>query len=308
MSMSIRYATRADEQGLTLQTLIVTAVVVLLAVASGVVIVAITRSAQDDLEGTTAKIDGRCKPWEIYDAELAAAGAGGGKEAFYREIQTTDRFDSEIAGTPGWGGVTSSAVGCLAPCYLTLSDDRDYTLDRVILEQGAGTELERRWPIVMEGMLPPGDLDLKFDASNRPPRYVFVDNPDMTNQRDAYMLETAEVRIGVAYNLREEDHLFRSDIITEFEHDRDYGFYDHLLEASAGSALWVIEELLDDDYTATELRNGEDSLLGVPLGWKDPPRLKGSTVAIRVSVDQSACEIYDTVTDEVYMSSRDVQA
>lgn len=38
-----------DERGITLQTLIVTAVLVLMAVAAGVVVVAITNNASDDL-------------------------------------------------------------------------------------------------------------------------------------------------------------------------------------------------------------------------------------------------------------------
>ena len=47
----------ADQRGITLQTLIVTAVLVLMAVAAGVVIVAITNSARDDLQGQTPNTD-----------------------------------------------------------------------------------------------------------------------------------------------------------------------------------------------------------------------------------------------------------
>jgi len=69
-----------DERGITLQTLIVTAVLVLMAVAAGVIIVAITDNSADDLEDQASDMDGRCQPWEIHDTELEAIGAGGGTE------------------------------------------------------------------------------------------------------------------------------------------------------------------------------------------------------------------------------------
>jgi len=69
---------RGDEQGITLQTLIVTAVLVLMAVAAGVIIVAITNSSSDDLEEQSQDLDAKCAPWELHDLELEANGAGGG--------------------------------------------------------------------------------------------------------------------------------------------------------------------------------------------------------------------------------------
>ena len=71
----------ADERGITLQTLIVTAVLVLMAVAAGVVIVAITRSASDDLEDQTSTIGAKCNEVEVYDAQLAAAVTAGTNDA-----------------------------------------------------------------------------------------------------------------------------------------------------------------------------------------------------------------------------------
>ena len=85
----------ADQRGITLQTLIVTAVLVLMAGAAGVVIIAITNNAQDNLEGQNSGIDARCQPWEIFDPTLEAAGRGGGQ-----------------------GGVGSSAIGCVRVCYI----------------------------------------------------------------------------------------------------------------------------------------------------------------------------------------------
>ena len=85
----------ADQRGITLQTLIVTAVLVLMAGAAGVVIIAITNNAQDNLEGQNAGIDSRCEPWEVFDPTLDAAGRGGEE-----------------------GGIDSSASGCVRVCYV----------------------------------------------------------------------------------------------------------------------------------------------------------------------------------------------
>lgn len=85
----------ADQRGITLQTLIVTAVLVLMAGAAGVVIIAITNNAQDNLEGQNSGIDSRCEQWEIFDPTLDAAGRGGGQ-----------------------GGIDSSASGCVRVCYV----------------------------------------------------------------------------------------------------------------------------------------------------------------------------------------------
>ena len=69
----------ADERGITLQTLIVTAVLVLMAGAAGVVIIAITNSAQDD-SGKPITRTGQPmrKRGKIFDPTLEAAGRGGG--------------------------------------------------------------------------------------------------------------------------------------------------------------------------------------------------------------------------------------
>ena len=85
----------ADQRGITLQTLIVTAVLVLMAGAAGVVIIAITNNAQDNLEGQSSDLDSRCQPWEIFDPTLDAAGRGGEE-----------------------GGIDSSASGCVRVCYV----------------------------------------------------------------------------------------------------------------------------------------------------------------------------------------------
>lgn len=87
----------SDQRGITLQTLIVTAVLVLMAVAAGVVIVAITNTQEDRLRvaGNSTAGDSKCEPWEIYDITVASAGRGG-----------------------GFGGIGSSDKGCIRVCYI----------------------------------------------------------------------------------------------------------------------------------------------------------------------------------------------
>ncbi len=90
------------ERGITLQTLIVTAVLVLVAVGAALVLVAINRSSSDDFEEAgNIDIEGKCQTWEIHLATLEAAGHGGPE---------------------GHGGVFSSNIGCLATCYWELTN------------------------------------------------------------------------------------------------------------------------------------------------------------------------------------------
>ena len=88
-------AKQPSEKGITLQTLIVTAVLVLMAGAAGVVIIAITNNSADNLEGQNSDVAARCQRWEIFDPTLDAAGRGGGN-----------------------GGLQSSAIGCRRVCYI----------------------------------------------------------------------------------------------------------------------------------------------------------------------------------------------
>ena len=70
---------------------------VLVAVGAALVLVAINRSSSDDFEEAgNIGIEGKCETWEIHLATLEAAGHGGPE---------------------GYGGVASSNIGCLAPCY-----------------------------------------------------------------------------------------------------------------------------------------------------------------------------------------------
>ena len=124
---------RKSEVGFTLQTLIVTAVLVLVAVAASLGLLAITSSSSDDFEeaGQT-NVEARCAPNEIRDPDLEARGAKGVNQT-YREIQaeaigcnpicaTWEYYDPGRAaagagGPEGSGGLYSTDTGCFAPCY-----------------------------------------------------------------------------------------------------------------------------------------------------------------------------------------------
>ena len=85
-SAGVDRARVTDERGITLQTLIVTAVLVLMAVAAGVVIVAITNNAAEDLEQQATSIESQCDAWEVYDPVLASKnseGRAGGDSQHY---------------------------------------------------------------------------------------------------------------------------------------------------------------------------------------------------------------------------------
>jgi len=99
-----------------LQTLIVTAVLVLMAVAAGVIIVAITNSSSDDLEEQSQDLEGQCAPWEIHAPVLEANTVGGGGLYPTGNVPNLVPFNDPNF-SPG-RGYTSSKIGCLAPCYL----------------------------------------------------------------------------------------------------------------------------------------------------------------------------------------------
>ena len=73
------------------------AVLVLIATGVSVVLVSVTRGANDRL-GDAGKVssEAKCEPWELYDPEYATAGIGS---------------------PTGKGGVWSSGTGCIRVCY-----------------------------------------------------------------------------------------------------------------------------------------------------------------------------------------------
>ena len=132
-----------SEQGITLQTLIITAVVVVIAIGVGLLFIALTSSSSEDLEdaGRTGQ-DAACAPNELLDAVYEQRGLGGPNSpdgvptkavgckpycATWEFVATPSAGGeyrpggtgegSPIGGPEGLGGVFSSNVGCFAPCY-----------------------------------------------------------------------------------------------------------------------------------------------------------------------------------------------
>ena len=114
----------ADQRGITLQTLIVTAVLVAMSFVAAAIIIAITNTQEQNLEDSSRAntTDANCEPWEIYDITRAAAGRGG-----------------------GFGGIGSSGEGCIRVCYIrttTATNNIAATDDITDGETDAATSLE----------------------------------------------------------------------------------------------------------------------------------------------------------------------
>jgi len=105
-------------------------VLVLMAVAAGVVIVAITNSSQDDLEEQSPNLESRCTQTELHDPELAAANAKAQQGTVPPHFQSTDRR------------LEGSAPGCIPVCFWVEDFSGAGTYDGKI---GAGEiEFERK--------------------------------------------------------------------------------------------------------------------------------------------------------------------
>ena len=108
-----------DERGMSLQSLIITATMVLLALASSMVVIAVTRGASDDLADQAPSLEGNsCNVVEVYDVEFAAQGSRGSHN-----------------------GNEGSAVGCLPVCTLTFASKQG----KIVTDTG----FRAKMPIVM---------------------------------------------------------------------------------------------------------------------------------------------------------------
>ena len=284
------------ERGYTLQTLIVTAIAALLAVMAVVLVVAVTTAASDDLAGTPPDIQTHCQPWEIHDLELAAAGAGGGKKIHpvaYRGAPTT----GEVPGSSGVNGVTSSAIGCLAPCYLTLDERVDYTVDLAIKNGNDHVDDPLYQAVSFDsgdriGGASWDDDYLKYDTSNR--------LPDYSAALDSVSGGPFEVRLGVVHAIDAlvESRFYRTDTVTDITD----GFGDlgneGIINSTTTGVRWVIVASLADFQDNFAANPGVR-----PVGWQEPPVIRGSNVAVRAVAEARACDVYDTVTGEVLASS-----
>jgi len=172
----------ADERGITLQTLIVTAVLVLMAVAAGVVIVAITNSASDDLEDQTTSIDANCEGDEIYDPVAAANGV-----------------------TPIRAGHNGSAIGCIPVCYWTEADGEK--ADDVATSTIGTDEIDffRDQPDPVESS---GTVVSTTNGGDNRDRFLFTDTKSVSKDNAAFESPIDQVRVNPnqrtcnAYNSR----------------------------------------------------------------------------------------------------------
>jgi len=250
-----------DERGITLQTLIVTAVLVLMAVAAGVIIAAITNSSSDDLEEQSQDLDALCAPWELHDPVLEANAAGGGGPYINGRVPARDDRDRplpDVLTNPGRGGVTSSKIGCLPVCYLTLNDDVDKTLDDVIQPTGMRSSLSplssasrpATQPDNYKADEPFESEHLKFDTTNRPPKRISATE--------------GEVRIGVVYGRRQLPGIIATEL-------------------GRNDKLWNRGQITRDQISNPQ-----------QVGTVPPLLVPNSKLVIRVSDDKEGCVIEDT--------------
>ncbi len=108
----------------------------------------------------------------MHDPVLEANAAGGGGPYINGRVPS-DR-PTGVATNPGRGGVTSSKIGCLPVCYLTLNDHLDKTIDKFLLPTDT--------PALTTSTMREDD-HFNFDTSNRLPKLK-------------------EIRIGVVYKRR----------------------------------------------------------------------------------------------------------
>ena len=196
-----------DQRGITLQTLIVTSVVVFLAIAVSFTLFAINSGSSEDLEaaGRSGPAADSCRPNEIFDLDWESKGLGGPQDkrgdksskigcrphcATWEFMTAGPNDDGEyelskdwllitqgnVGGTEGNEAVFSSRTGCFAPCYW---------------EHGS-----------VSGNYPrPSEL---YDADSR--LYYFDDNRHPAG---------GEFRLGVVYNRgsRGDAHWVGTDII-----------------------------------------------------------------------------------------------
>ena len=152
---------KLNESGITLQTLVITAVLVTVPVVASVLFYTIASDQSEALESSQSDTEGLCQPWEVHKTSLAARGYGG---------------------TQGYGGVFSSSIGCMAVCYYSIPSDRAYYphVWQVANRQEAAwspSALDLAGWTAAEGL----KSTLSYDDSNRVPA-------------------AREVRLGVAYN------------------------------------------------------------------------------------------------------------
>ena len=125
---------KQTDLGFALQTLIIMAVVALLAAGASAVLWGVTRGSRDNAqEAGGIGVEARCAPNEVRDMDLESKGLKGVNRILSDEITadaigcypvcgTWEYYDAGLAaagsgGPEGVGGIYSSDIGCFAPCY-----------------------------------------------------------------------------------------------------------------------------------------------------------------------------------------------
>lgn len=178
------------ERGYTLQTLIVTAVLVLVAGGVATVLWAVTRGASDRTESAgRVSVETWCSPNEVRDPDLEVNGDRGTNRILNYDI-TSDRrgcypvcgtweyYDQGLAaagtgGPDGGGGVYSSGIGCFAPCYWSYNDTLGVGVWRPIYSE-AVTDLTRL--SYHDDDRPPGIGQIRLGVNYRRPPAGGVDS------------------------------------------------------------------------------------------------------------------------------------
>ena len=183
---------KQTELGYTLQTLIVTAAVVLMAAVTAIVLWGVTRGTSDNAEEAgRIGAEARCSPNEIRNPDLESKGLKGANRILNAEI-TADRigcypvcgtweyYDQGLAaastgGPQGGSGVYSSDIGCFAPCYWNY----DFP-DRMWRPGPSEAVSERTRLSYYDDNRPPGinQIRLGVNYRRRPARQI--DSPDVT--------------------------------------------------------------------------------------------------------------------------------
>ena len=304
---SIGRGSLADQRGITLQTLVITAVLVAMAVVASVLIVAISRSSGERLEDSNATQEGLCQPWEVHKVALAAKGHGG---------------------TQGHGGIFSSSIGCMAVCYLSATNAGTRIYPHA-MDVGNRVPIAYRALEVMENGYPSRFLisRLAYDDSNRVPA-------------------SGEVRLGVAYNRvdpadADPDNYDADDFYPDFGYWRDWSESRNPSSPGFSNPLGISQRnlefrwsLRDSDPIIRYGRGGTTNYPGIPIPveWRgrevrgaasgvnpwdwsaslhvyepnfwSPARARGGLLEmdqeweVRANPGREVCEIVDTARDD----------
>ena len=180
------------ELGYTLQTLIVTAAVVLMAAVASTVLWGVTRGSRDNAEEAgRIGVEARCSPNEVRNMDLESKGLEGSNRILNAEITadavgcypvcgTWEYYDPGLAaagtgGPQGNGGIYSSDIGCFAPCYW----NHDFP-EKMWRPNRDNAVSKRTWLSYHDDNRPPGINQIRLGVNyRRRPASELADLPDL---------------------------------------------------------------------------------------------------------------------------------